>query len=136
MTTAVNAFEAGLIQADYNATFPDECQLGTDVENTSAHTTDPDGTPDWSYATAIPCGVEIEEVGQGESDEQGQATITNAKIRLPVGAALTGVQRIRVTKRYGTTLGIPEIYAVDGSPLRGAAGLWAQCRRVVGESMR
>ena len=130
---AVSAAEVTAIQSDFDNAMADTCQIGADTGTQSSYSPDPDD-PNWVYGGTLACGVNTHR--PEEALELGQATLTDATIRVPVGTTVTGEDRVRVTKRHGSTLGTAEVYAVKGDPRRGISGLILNCLRVVGESVQ
>ena len=128
---SLSATEVAGFQATASGQFSDECQIGTDTGTST--TEDPDA-PSWSYATAIACGFDASV--STEVVELGQATMTDATIRVPLGTSVTGASRVRLTKRYGASLSPVEDYEVLGAPRRGVSCLVLHCKLTVGNTAR
>ena len=128
----ISATELAALRADYDDIMGDTLYVGSESAASADWSSDP-ATGTWTYTgSAIACGVTL-----GMSKEilhNGQPTMTDGVIRIPIGTSVTGVQRVRVTKRHGETLSPAEDYAVIGSPRRGAVGLQLAVQRVVGNS--
>ena len=53
------------------------------------------------------------------TESQGtQAQAIDGEIRLPRSATTTNLARIKVTKLYGSTTGLPQVYEIVGGPVR------------------
>ena len=88
------------------------------------------------YGSEIRCGVAL-----GKSSEVvdgSEATLTDGEIQLPLGTAVTNLDRIKVTKMHYenvlNTLGTPVVYAVIGAPRQDDAAVVCAVRRVTGNS--
>lgn len=95
----------------------------------------------WTDGSAIECGVDVDVApGRSPADTEmfdgSDGTITRPLIRLPIDTSATSVNRIKVTKRHGTTLSTAEIYAILGDPKRTMGELVCNVQFVVGESVR
>jgi hypothetical protein len=116
------------------AAMPDECEL---LQRT-AGPPDAYGVPTISYgvvATTV-CGLEHSQIKQSASGEAGGETRLDTQVstelhqlRLPLGTAVTNVDRIRLTKRFGVAIA-PVLYEVIGNPQRGPSGLLARIQNV------
>ena len=75
-----------------------------------------------------PCGLNVG--ARVEVMDGAQMAITDAVLRLPVGAPVDNLSRIEVTRRFGTVLDEPLTFGVIGMPRRGASGLLVNLRTV------
>jgi hypothetical protein len=83
----------------------------------------------WPSETTLACGVEMTG-GEEKRRADGTVTVVDAVIRLPIGTALDVRDKIRVTKRHGTTLGTALTFEVIGEPMRGVSALVVECRKI------
>jgi hypothetical protein len=82
----------------------------------------------WTDGAAIACGVEI--VGMNESRRSDyQLEVGDAVIRVPVTTTVDRRDRIKITKRNGTTLGTAEVFEVVGQR-RGPSATRLYARRI------
>jgi hypothetical protein len=99
------------------------------VQTFSASTADSWGIPADSYSdgSAVYCGFNnkagIETQGEGEVVQY------DATVRLPIGTAVTESDRIKITKRHGTTLSTPLIFEIVRLR-RGPSGLLLELEQV------
>ncbi len=80
----------------------------------------------YSAGAALACGLHMSP--SREVMESGQVAMPDARLRLPLGTNVTGVDRVRVTHRYGALLSTPLVYDVIGLPERGPSGLQLNLR--------
>ena len=111
--------------------------LDTCVHQTRSESQDAHGELIATYADALTyaCGVDLTS-SQASSREIRQAdqTIvqTDGVLRLPLSAlgVVSAKSRIRLTKRYGETLGAALTFEVEGEPRPGPLGLICDLRRL------
>src|SRR5690606_35182941 len=79
--------------------------------------------PAVSYAESnpVPCG--FDPTAAKEVMDNAQVAVTDARLRLPLSADVTGLDRVRVTHRFGEALDTPVVFDVIGEPERGPSGL-------------
>lgn len=80
----------------------------------------------YSDGAAPACGLHMSP--SREVMESGQVAMPDARLRLPLGTNVTGVDRVRITHRYGALLSTPLVYDVIGLPERGPSGLQLNLR--------
>ena len=95
----------------------DTCQVGTGVASTTVEPT----ASSYTWATAIRC--RFHEGLTTEVRNGSEATVTEAVFLLPAGTVITSANRIRLTKRNGTTLSTARIFAIVGEPISSGFGL-------------
>ena len=104
------------IRAAFEATLFDVCRLGVATENTSG--TYLVETVTWG-TTDVACGftpatpTETHEVGAAQTD------YSSGTLRVPVATVVTGIDRVRLTKRFGRTLSPARDFRIDGAPQPG-----------------
>jgi hypothetical protein len=79
-------------------------------------------------AATTPCGFDptaSEEVMDG-----AQVAVTDARLRLPIGAEVGPLSRVRITHRFGVELDDRPTYEAIGRPERGPSGLVLNLRLV------
>lgn len=59
--------------------------------------------------------------------------VFDARLRLPLTANVTNLDRVRITKRFGETLTKPLLFEVVGNPMRGPTCLVLNLRSVISE---
>lgn len=109
--TLLSANDLAMMRADQNDALWDTC-----IVQTQGTTVDTYGQPIESFTdgSAISCrfvpsdGRERREINRLD----GSITVMRALVRLPRGTAITPNDRVKVTKRFGTTLATALIYAV------------------------
>jgi len=106
----------------------DTLQIGTDSK--SSWTASPTWT--WDTAKTVPCFVDDSE--SSEVADGTETTITDACVFVPIGTAITNVNRIKVTHRYREALATAEIYRVIGAPQVRRSLLALHCKRVTGNA--
>ena len=81
------------------------------------------GNPETFYTAgaALACG--FRPLTPREIQQAGLVPTIAGKLRLPVATVLDPRDRIRITKRYGTTLVPPQDYEVVGPVERGPSGI-------------
>lgn len=124
----ISATEYTRMCATASASMFDTCVVQT-YSATSSTSAEPN-VGSWADGSAIACGFDASV--SNEVSDGSQATLTDATIRLPIGTTCTGKNRIKVTKRNGTTLGTAETYEILGEPRRGPTALVCHCKRIVG----
>lgn len=117
------------MRADVADSLLDTCVIGvmgsaSGVEPTAAYT---------YTANPVACGFAPMPSGEAGGDAP-QVTMTDAVLRLALTETVTGDSRIKLTKRFGTTLTTPEYYAVIGEPKRGHTLFVCKLRRLTGGS--
>jgi hypothetical protein len=88
----------------------------------------------WSDSAALDCGYQparAREIMGG-----AQVIMMPATIRLPDGTSVTHLQRIKLTKRYGTTLTTPLYFAIKDEPKTGAASIVVEVESVPDTGVR
>jgi hypothetical protein len=94
----------------------DSCQIAPRVETSSG----PYSTPAWTYGATIACGFQA----LSNSEADGSQFGTNkARLRVPIGTAITSGSRVKIISKFGATLTTSPTFAVVGEPSRGAAFL-------------
>lgn len=84
--------------------------------------------PAFTAGTEIICGVNF--TRSREIQQEAEVIKTDGVIRLPIDTAVTGRDRIRITKRFGVA--VDEVdYEIIGDPRRGPSGLLADVVQVV-----
>lgn len=124
MSCAITTCELTGIAAGITATYLDTCQIGTRTNTASG----PYQNLSWSYATAIPCGFQA--LSSAESGDGSQFGTNKARVRLPRGTVITADDRVRLTKKLGTTLSTAITFAVVGEPNQGAFEVSCDLQRV------
>jgi head-tail adaptor len=115
----LSAADLERLRADYEATFQDACEIGTESEGEGA-TGQVKLT--WSYGPEIPCG--FDPTGGAKRVESGATPSESlARVRLAHDVAVTSRSRIRVTRRYGSILNEPLVFDLAGPPQIGPAGV-------------
>ena len=82
----------------------------------------------WAEDEEIACGYDakaIKEVMNGT-----EVTLTDARLRLPIGTTLDRRDRFKITKRFGEILASPPTYEILGEPRQGPSGLLLDLRLV------
>lgn len=115
------------LQAAQDAAMQDTCRVltrsssGVDEHNVSIE--------DFAVGDALICGFEM--FGPKEWHlPSGQVVVIDGRVRLPIGTAIAGLDRVRITHRYEVELAAAEDYEVVGVPKRGPSGLVVLVKKV------
>ena len=112
------------MRADQAGHYNDTCivqTLSTTRDSTGAVlNTYPDGS-------AISCGFEPKG-GTERKAADGTAVITDATVRVPIGTTITAKDRVKITKRHGTSI-TALVFGVASEPQRGPSGLVIELRK-------
>ena len=123
--------ELSCLRADYAATLPDTCQLGT--RSTSQNSIG-EPVPSFSYGVAVACALQQDATKGGQRREyttaDGVVVRADALLRLPSGTTLAAESVVKVTHRYGVALTTALSYEVVGVPAEGPSGIVAALRAV------
>ena len=122
----LDADELAAIQQTQNDYMPDTCQILT--RGTSG--TDARGKPiqTWTAGADGPCGfgpISSRDVMAGT-----QVPLAEARLRLPLTATFTNLDRIRITKRYDAALSASEDFEIVGPAKRGPSCFLVLLKRV------
>jgi len=126
MMALVDANDLTDMRAVYASSLADTC-----IPMTRSTTTADDGQviESWTDGTAIACGFE-----PTGGTEQRRADMTvlayDAKLRVPLGTALTYLDKVRITYRLGTALATALTFQVEGDPQQGPVGKVLLLKRV------
>lgn len=118
MTSTLSTVELTQMRADQAAHFNDTCviqTLSTARDSTGAIINS------YSDGSAIACGFEPAGGSEGRTDEKTGVT-TDAIVRVPIGTAVTAKDRIKITKRHGTSI-TALVFGVASEPQRGPSCL-------------
>jgi len=127
---SLGTVELAAMRSDVEETLLDTCQIGTEAEASGLEP----GADSWTYDDESPVSCGFNASASKEVFDGSQATITDAVFRLPIGTAVTSVNRLKLTHRQGVALDTAEEYALIGAPRRGLTALTVYGRRVVGSS--
>lgn len=100
------------MRAIYEATLRDVCILQARTEGTGGYGY---GKPTWTDGTEMAC---LFQPLSAEEAAGSQALGIAGEIRLPRSATITNLHRIKVTKLYGSTTGLPQVYEIVRGPIR------------------
>ena len=118
-----------------NRLMRDTLQIGTETQAGSGYGNDT--STSWAYDSDSPveCWVDKQQAREVDSEEgRGSgAPIMVTPIRVPVGTAITGVNRVKVTHLDGAAI-TNETYRVRGNPVRLRDSLQLNCSLVTGNS--
>lgn len=128
MSQSPSTTELTRLRAAYAESLQDACKLGTTTENTASTYS---SKADYTYGSEIACG--FADVPVGESDNGAEAPVIDAKVRLPHGTTVTTRHRIKITKRWGSSVTEYE-YAVVKPPHVGPAGVVVDVSLVTGKT--
>lgn len=97
----------------------DKCQVGvySTVQNNYGEL-----VPGYTWGSEIKCGFDPTG-GQERPRPEMTPLIVNATVRLPLGTAINTTDRIRITKRYRTTLTTALEFEIIGAPQTGPSGI-------------
>ena len=88
---AVSTAEVTAIRSAYDDVMADTCLLGSETAIGGTWTSPNANSGTWTYGTAeVSCGVNLGK--SEESVDNGQSTLTDAAIRLPIDTSITGLQ--------------------------------------------
>lgn len=124
MTVTPN--ELAQMQADWDDSLNDTCQIGT---RTGTADTYGEMIESYSYATAVACGFEYTG-GQESEREQGTILPVDARVRFARATTITHRDRVKLTKRWGTALGMAQTFEVVGYPEAHEAGVIVDLREI------
>lgn len=124
--TLLDANTLAQIQTTQTEAFFDTC-----VPMTRSATADSYGQmiETWTSGTAIACRF-VPKGSQEGRTERGIVVTTQPMLRLPLTSTITALDKVQVTKRFGTTLATALTFAVDGTPQRGATALTVMLKDV------
>ena len=122
----LDADELAAVQQTQNEYMPDTCQILT--RGTSG--SDPYGKPipTWTAGADVSCGfgtISSRDVMAGT-----QVPLAEARLRLPLTATFTNLDRIRITKRYDAALSASEDFEIVGPARRGPSCFVVLLKRV------
>lgn len=80
-------------------------------------------------ASAVDCGLDMRP-GRATLGEDMTTTAYDATIRLAITTSIDMKDRIKITKRFGETLGTALVFRVEGPIQRGPSGIRLLLRRV------
>lgn len=91
--------------------------------------TDSHGLPIEAYVTTgtSVCGLDLRSSREMINAEMH---VYDARLRLPAGTDISGMDRVRITERYGETLETALEFDLLGEPLIGPSGLVCNLRNV------
>ena len=129
-----STLELAQLKADNEGHLMDECTILTRSDALDAAG---QPIPSWAEAaTAVPCGFgfspfkfrsrEISVAGAEETSE----ILVRARISLDYFDTISQNDRLKLTKRFGSTYTTPETYEVQGFLERGPSGLVVNLKRV------
>ncbi len=110
----------------------DTLLIGTKVDGSAGQWgSEPDDLVyDYDSTVSIPCYVYT-----GTSDEaEGEASLADAKIRVPFDVNITNLNRVKVTHRHHGELSEPEYYAIIGDPVIEKSAVLLRVKKIMGES--
>lgn len=95
-----------------------------------------DGTPgaygkprqEYIPGANVACGYDA--TARKEVMDGAQTAITDARLRLPLGTAISHLDRLRITHRLGVLLDTQPVYEIIGEPRQGPSGLLLNLRSV------
>lgn len=82
----------------------------------------------WAEDEELACGYNATAIKQVMDGTR--VTLTDARLRLPIGTTLDSLDRFRITKRLGEILADPPTYEILGEPRQGPSGLLVDLRLV------
>lgn len=83
---------------------------------------------EWVESDPLACGLDPKP--RGELLGGAELRLVDARLRIPIDTDVTGLDRVRVTHRFGEELAVPELFAVLGEARRGPSGLVLDLRSV------
>ena len=113
------------MRADQTSHYNDTCVIQT---LSTARDTTGAVIPTYTDGSAISCGFEPTG-GTERKAADGTAVITDATVRVPIGTTVTAKDRVKITKRHGTTLGTALVFGLASEPQRGPSGLVIELRK-------
>lgn len=124
--TLVSSQDIASMKADQAQSLHDSCIIQT-------YTAAADGygqmVVTYVDGAAIACGYKSEG-GQEKRRRDGTVLVTDATLRLPLTASIGVKDRVKLTKRYGVTLGTALVFEVVGLPQPGPTGYVVELKAV------
>lgn len=115
------------LQATQDGAMMDTCVILTWVEGAI----DEYGKPAEVYEPSeLPTICGFDATARKEVMDGAQVAITDAQMRLPIGTAISHLDRVQVTHRNGVAI-TAQTFALIGMPRRGTSGLLLNLRSVV-----
>lgn len=122
----IGANDLAAMRAVYGKSLHDTCDL---MPRTTTTADDGQVVEDWVRSGSSACG--FEPTGGAEQRRADMTILAyDAKLRLPLGTAITYLDKVKITRRYGTTLSTPLTFQVEGDPQQGPTGLVCLLKRV------
>ena len=121
--STLSTVELTQMRADQANHYNDTCVIQT---LSTARDTTGAVLPTYTDGSAISCGFEPTG-GTERKAAGGTAVITDATVRLPIGTTVTAKDRVKITKRHGTSI-TALVFGVAGEPQRGPSGLVVELR--------
>jgi hypothetical protein len=81
----------------------------------------------------VPCGLQHSKTNTEamlKSAEGTQVPMFDGSLRLPLATDISGLDRVRITHRFGVAVDDGELLEIVGEPRRGPSGLYANVKRV------
>lgn len=106
----------------------DTCKIETRVQ-----TVDSFGQMVESFPTdseEVRCGLDMQP-GTERHNVDGSVISYDATIRLPMGTAVTSMDKVKITKRFGVRLDVPLVYEVMSPIQQGPSGTRYALRKLV-----
>jgi head-tail adaptor len=122
----IDANDLTAMRAVYGDSLHDTCRLKPRTVTTA---TDGQEIEDWPDGVIVACGFQPT---AGAEQRRADMTILayDARLRLPLGTAITYLDQVRITHRYGAALATPLTFQVEGDPQQGPTGLVCLLKRV------
>ena len=68
--------------------------------------------------------------GDERKQADGTLLVVDAIVRVPIATTVTELDRVKITKQHGSTLGTALVFSVVGKPKRGPSALVIDLQRV------
>lgn len=122
---AFTSTELERMQDTQVAAMQDRCKIG-------AYSSDADGygnpQAEYTYGDEIECGVM--HLKPREAQASGEVPVIDAALRLSIETVIDERDRIKVIKRFGELLDVPQVFEIEGPARRGPSGLVLDLRLV------
>ena len=124
--STLSTLELTQMRADQAGHYNDTCIVQT---HSSTQNLVNEPVASWTDGSAISCGFEMTG-GDERQQADGTLLVVDAIVRVPIGTTVTEVDRVKITKQHGSTLGTALVFSVIGKPQRGPSALVIDLQRV------
>jgi len=124
--STLSTVELTQMRADQAGYFNDTCVIQTHSSTQNAVN---EPVSSWADGSAISCGFEMTG-GDERQQADGTLLVVDGVVRVPIGTTVTELDRVKITKQHGSTLGTALVFSVAGKPKRGPSALVIDLQRV------